>query len=251
MTGVRTLRDPRRHRQLALIDVPARRCSLCGAGFGRPNPACGRCELRRHPLPIAAADPGADEQAAATAAAAAARMVRLRELGRRVRVALVGCSRSKREGVHPARALYTGALFRRAVTTAESTCDETWILSARHGLVALERELSSYDEELSTRRKDRALWGAHVLTALSNAYLELPLHLVFLAGGPYVEGVTGVDQRSGRFVSFNAFRIDRDGWTYEAPLRGLDRPARWAWFDLHGAVAAARGTTRTPPRRLT
>ena len=220
-------------RQLTLVDVPSRRCSLCGRPYGRPNPSCARCQLRRDPLPPATPDPAADARGAIAPVAAAARLARLRLLGRHVRVGLVGCSATKRPGTHPARELYIGAFFRRALPIAEKTCDEAWILSARYGLVALDHELPAYNEVLSGRQKDRGWWGGSVLTSLANAYEDLPVHLVFFAGAPYVEGVTGVDPRTGRWTSFNAMTLERNGWTYETPLRGLDRADRFRWFDTN------------------
>jgi hypothetical protein len=175
-------------------------------------------------------------------ATAAARLTRLRALGRPVHVGLVGCSDKKhREGVHPARELYRGNFFRRSLPIAQATCDEVWILSALHGLVALERPLTYYNEPIPSRRKDRAYWGAVALTSLANSYLDLPLHLVILAGALYVEGLTGYEARTGRWVSFNAQRLERLGWSYETPLEGLDRPARFRWFVAQETRAAAGG----------
>ena len=145
-----------RDRQLLLIEAPARRCTLCGRPYGRPNPGCVRCQQRRDPPPPAAPDPGLEGLAAAAASAARARAGYLTGLERPVRVALLGCSASKRPGVHKARDLYIGAFFRRALPIAERSCDETWILSARYGLVRLDQELPTYDEQLPTRRRERA-----------------------------------------------------------------------------------------------
>ena len=229
-------------RQLTLVDVPSRRCTLCGAPYGRPNPTCARCALRRDPLPSAPHDPELEAEEAAAAAAAAAHLTRLRALGRPVRVGLVGCSEKKhREGIHPARELYRGNFFRRSLPIAEATCDEVWILSARHGLVALEQSLTYYNEPIATRRKDREHWGAGVFTSLANGYLDLPLHLVILAGALYVEGLTGYDARTGRCVSFNAHHLERLRWSYETPLEGLDRSARFRWFAAQEPRAAAGG----------
>jgi hypothetical protein len=168
------------------------------------------------------------------------RLLALAALGRRIRVGLVGCSDKKRDGTHPARDLYTGGFFRRALPIAEAICDETWVLSARFGLVGLTREVPWYDQKLPSRRAERASWGASVLASLAAAYPGLPLELVFLAGGPYVEGVTGLDQRTGHWVSFNADHFLDGLWTYERPLRGLDRKGRWAWFDAHRVDASPR-----------
>jgi hypothetical protein len=70
----------------------------------------------------------------------------------------------------------------------------------------------------------------------------LPLHLVILAGALYVEGLTGYEARTGRCVSVNAHRLERLGWSYETPLEGLDRPARFRWFAAQETRAAAGGT---------
>jgi hypothetical protein len=167
-----------------------------------------------------------------------ARYLRLAALGRRVRVGLVGCSAKKQLGVHPARVLYTGQFFRRALPIAEATSDETWILSARFGLVPLAAQVPCYDEALSSRRTERAAWGAGVITALGDAYPGLPLELVFHAGGPYVEGVTGLSQTTGHWVSFNADHFSSGLWTYSRPLHGLDRKGRWEWFKAHRGDSA-------------
>jgi hypothetical protein len=223
-------------RTLTLIEVEARRCSLCGAPYGRPNPGCMPCRLRRDRLPAAPPDPAADALATTLAAREQARLDGLRVLGRPVRVGLVGCSASKREGIHKARDLYLGAFFRHALPIALGSCDEVWILSARHGLLHLEHATASYDEQLPTRQRDRGFWGNGVLSSLHNAYPHLPVHLVFYAGAPYVEGITGLDPRTGRSANLNWIALGRAGWTYETPLRGLDRPARFAWFNTHSGV---------------
>jgi hypothetical protein len=60
---------------------------------------------------------------------------RFSRLGRPVRVGLVGCSATKRVGIHKARDLYLGAFFRRSLPLATRSCDEVWILSALYGLL--------------------------------------------------------------------------------------------------------------------
>jgi hypothetical protein len=62
-----------------------------------------------------------------------------------MRIGLVGCGRAKRPGRHPARALYVGTLFRKALAYSEGMYDRTYILSALHGLVEPDRVLDWYD----------------------------------------------------------------------------------------------------------
>lgn len=219
------------HAQPTLFRMPeGRRCSLCGAPFGRPSPTCCKCQLRRDPLPPEVPDLAREAQEAASRAVAAARMERLSALGRPVRVALIGCGKTKQPGSHRARQLYSGRLTQRALAYGERTADEAWILSAKHGLVGLDQELEYYDERLPARWKDRAWWGLRVRNALTGAYRALPLHLIVLAGADYANAVL-----------IDPYRTPIP-WTYELPLDGLQVGERLSWLTTQLAAAVA-----TPP----
>lgn len=170
-----------------------------------------------------------------------ARLVRLARLGRAVRVGLVGCCKKKltTPGEHRAEELYQGNFFRKALPLARVLYDEVWILSALHGLVAPDQRLEAYEQELPTSHQARAAWGRAVLKSLADAYPAIPLHLVFLAGAPYVEGVTGYDASSRRYRFGNNIKLHEHGWTWEHPLAGCDRAARYRWF-----ADQARGRVR-------
>src|SRR5207237_7414359 len=81
-----------------------------------------------------------------------------------IRVVLIGCSKKKRAGRHPARALYQGALFKAALAHAQRIGAGTFVVSARHGLVALDTELDAYEHRL--RPSERESWGYSVSVAL-------------------------------------------------------------------------------------
>jgi hypothetical protein len=178
----------------------ARRCTLCDQPFTR---GCAWCEIRGtlpppSPQHLAAID-AADRRAAA-------RLHRLRSLERPVRVGLVGCAQQKRPGTHPARELYVSPLFRYALSWAERSTDETFILSARYGLVHPDQILDHYDQRLPARHGEAALWGLSVANHLATLYPSLTVTVVFLAGLSYVEPiVTALPKR----------------WTIEDPLAGL------------------------------
>lgn len=65
---------------------------------------------------------------------------------------IIPCGGSKLAGTHPARELYTGQAFRHQLAAAEaivaSEGGRVLILSALHGLVDLDEELSSYDVKM-------------------------------------------------------------------------------------------------------
>lgn len=111
------------------------------------------------------------------------------------RIALVACSKSKMalpagEKI-AARDLYTGTLFCRASAYARAVCEEWYILSAKHGLVAPDTPLTSYDlslYDLSARR--RAIWAAGVMATIDMLYLDTPhTRWLILAGKVYREHI--------------------------------------------------------------
>ena len=61
---------------------------------------------------------------------------------------VIGCGASKGAEPAPARALYTGPLFRAAAAHAERSGRPWSIFSARHGLVAPDRVLRPYEQRL-------------------------------------------------------------------------------------------------------
>jgi hypothetical protein len=127
--------------QLELFpSMPSGRCPLCRSRTPRLDD-CAKCALRRAAVDAAAPYPveyDAGRRALIEARRAALeadrprreRLARLVALGRPVKVALIGCGKSKRPGRHPARRLYSGPLFRASLEHAEHTADEVLILSA-------------------------------------------------------------------------------------------------------------------------
>ena len=90
-------------------------------------------------------------------------MMRARRLG------LVGCVSEKRTTAAPAEDLYTSTLFRGRRAFAGRTCDDWYILSAKHGLVARSTVLEPYDLALTSKgRKDKRVWATAVLAELDD-----------------------------------------------------------------------------------
>ena len=120
------------------------------------------------------------------------------------RIALVGCSASKRAFSAPARDLYTGALFRYARAYAEACCDHWYILSARHGLVDPDTEIEPYDQSLAGMSgREREAWGDGVMRQMIGEWGRIErVEWVLLAGvlytrhlrGPLTQAATGYRQ---------------------------------------------------------
>lgn len=143
------------------------------------------------------------------------------------KIGLVGCASTKLGRAAPARELYTSALFRKASAYAERTCDQWFILSAKHGLVHPDRILEPYDMKLGRTTRDPETnappihqWAQNVRSQLLEtlASVEDP-RLVILAGAQY------------ETVAVHS------PWPYETPLSRLMIGERLAW--LNAALAAA------------
>lgn len=82
-------------------------------------------------------------------------------------VGLVGCVKSKRAYPSRARELYISEAFLGRRAYVERTCDEWFILSAKHGLVDPDDWLEPYDETLNGAPASRKReWARHVLQRL-------------------------------------------------------------------------------------
>jgi len=138
-----------------------------------------------------------------------------------MRIGLVACSATKAPEARPASQLYRGQLHRLALDYARFTCDEVFILSARHGLVHLDDVLEPYDSHLlQLSRGGREAWGERVVDQLAHWHPTVDdLHLVLLAGAPYV----------------NALPRTFLEWTsHETPLahRGIGHQKQWLAHEL-------------------
>lgn len=78
-------------------------------------------------------------------------------------IAFVSCSKLKTATRAPAAALYTSALFRKSLLAALTHADQTFILSAKHGVVSLGDRLAPYDVTLKTMKLgQRRVWANKV-----------------------------------------------------------------------------------------
>lgn len=143
-----------------------------------------------------------------------------------VRVALVGCSKAKGQRRAQALTLYTGRIFRAAVDLTTATHDQTFIVSALHGLVDLEQEVDPYDFTIARYSvEQRIAWGETVVAELSKATGAVPLRVTVLMGESYARWLRGPLAR-------------RDGWTVSYPLDGIAGIAprvQWLRDQLLGA----------------
>jgi hypothetical protein len=99
----------------------------------------------------------------------------------------VSCVKSKVAGPCAARDLYTSALFKKMRTYAEQHADRWFILSAKYGLVAPRRRLTSYERTLrQATENERREWAQWVFSQMAEAgLLQSGTTILWLAGSDY------------------------------------------------------------------
>jgi len=67
-----------------------------------------------------------------------------------MKLCVVACSKSKNKkpGKHKAEDLYTGGVFKKSMSYADDICDKTVILSAKHGVISLDKKIVKYDFQM-------------------------------------------------------------------------------------------------------
>lgn len=106
-------------------------------------------------------------------------------------IVLIACCKRKQERKCPAWQLYQGDLFKKSLAFAKTKMpDAIYILSAKHGLVALHDELAPYEQTLNRMPvKERRHWTEQVLTQL-RAVCDLDTdQFTILASKRYREGL--------------------------------------------------------------
>jgi hypothetical protein len=62
-----------------------------------------------------------------------------------MKIGLVSCGKGKLPGTHKARDLYTSTLFKESL----NRCDVVYVISDKHGLLPLDREVENYEVDMS------------------------------------------------------------------------------------------------------
>lgn len=153
-----------------------------------------------------------------------------------VRVALVGCGKSKLAHPAPARELYVGPLFRAHLAEAEASAPHVYVVSALHGLLPLDEVVAPYDVTLSDMSvAERAAWGKRVMDALARLYPAGSVELLVYAGQTYAKPLR------------DALADSSLPWRVLEPLEGETQGARLRILaEASRTRAAARAPLRLP-----
>jgi hypothetical protein len=101
------------------------------------------------------------------------------------RIGIVSCGKAKQSFPGLASELYTSPLFQKSFRIASQCCDRVYVLSAKHGLIASDMPLESYELSLRSLSQDaRKVWGEQTAKSIDQASKASDEILVF-AGEEY------------------------------------------------------------------
>ncbi len=118
-------------------------------------------------------------------------------------IGLIACSAQKLNRAAPARELYCSQLFQKSLAYAEHHCDTTYVVSALHGLVELDRVLEPYDKRIAGSKLRLKAWAEPIAAELVRRHGDD--HYVLLAGYEYAFPLSQAIKRAvGRRDAFVA-----------------------------------------------
>jgi basic membrane lipoprotein Med (substrate-binding protein (PBP1-ABC) superfamily) len=105
------------------------------------------------------------------------------------KIVLLSCTKSKLDHKAPAQELYSASpMFKKTLEYGKSlNPDKMYILSAKHHLVPLDKELAPYDKTLKEMPKDeKEAWGEETINQMKSSGLDLNKDkFIFLTGSEY------------------------------------------------------------------
>ena len=105
----------------------------------------------------------------------------------RKKIVLISCVSQKLPHRTKVKDLYVSTLFKLSLKYANSLSpDGIYVLSAKHGLLGLEKEIEPYEQTLNNMRTNEIKeWANHVLRQLRSVASFHETEFIFLAGNKY------------------------------------------------------------------
>ena len=107
------------------------------------------------------------------------------------RIVLLSCTKAKLDKPSPAQELYSPSpMFQKTKAYGESLKpDKTFILSAKHHLTPMDKQLEPYDLTLKNMKKDeKEQWGETVISQMNDRGIKPESDtFIFLAGSEYIK----------------------------------------------------------------
>lgn len=105
-------------------------------------------------------------------------------------IVFISCVKNKNEYPCTARDMYVSDLFKKSLSYAESLTESSniYILSAKYGLLELNRQIEPYELTLNTmNKKQRKEWADKVLMQCKGKGISFDEETMFLCGKKYRE----------------------------------------------------------------
>lgn len=131
-----------------------------------------------------------------------------------MRVALISCVKKKKRGYHRARDLYASPLFRLSLAYTSHFYDAVYVLSAKYGLLGLDRRINSYEVSLKHMPASRRRLWARAVAEQIDRTLPAKAEIHFFCGKRYREFLIEALGRRSCFV----------------PLEGLGLGKQMRWY---------------------
>lgn len=129
------------------------------------------------------------------------------------KVVLVGCGKKKCNYKSEAKSLYQGSFFKLNLQYAQTISDEIYILSAKYGLLELDKKIKPYNLIITKLTpQQQKIWSYKVIKSLEEKNIYKDTHIVFLAGENYIK------------------YLKRYYKNYEQPMKGLRMGKRMAFL---------------------
>lgn len=123
-------------------------------------------------------------------------------------IAFIACSKKKLKYKSPAKNLYQGALFKKALQYTSTRYTEIYILSAKYGILGLDDIIEPYDKTIQkmsiTERKE---WGILVKNQMISRNLKPPF--IFFTGSLYNSAFEGEKPLFGLSIGRSLFWFNK------------------------------------------
>ena len=108
-------------------------------------------------------------------------------------IVFVGCGAAKRKRACKAEDMYTGSYFKQCITYAKTLTKDNniYILSAKYGVLPLNKVINPYNKTLNTMSKDEINeWANMVITQLQELHITPDMPVTFICGKNYYQPLT-------------------------------------------------------------
>jgi hypothetical protein len=152
------------------------------------------------------------------------------------RIVLLSCTKSKLDKSAPAQELYSASpMFQKTLEYGKKLKpDKMYILSAKHHLVPLTKELAPYDKTLKEMPKDeKEKWGEETIKQMKSAGINPEKDkFIFLTGSEYMKPLS-------KYIPEDNMETPMDGKRFGQRLKWLNSQLKEVFTRLKNIIYEA------------